>query len=260
MMKDTQPLHRWMLPQSSARVRRVTRSRAGVSPDFESAVLSSMPAGPSFGTGRGTPLIADITRRWCRFIPARAGNSVTVTDVVPVARRFIPARAGNSLYLHSSSNSTPVHPRACGELKKSRPWTNSTGGSSPRVRGTLTRLVPSYLLLRFIPARAGNSLRHIRRIGAKPVHPRACGELARFSWSTSQDCGSSPRVRGTLTPSRSTFNHFTVHPRACGELLCMRFLASWFSGSSPRVRGTPIPDSRLNPIGRFIPARAGNSL
>ena len=52
MMKDTQPLHRWMLPQSSARVRRVTRSRAGVSPDFESAVLSSMPAGPSFGTGR----------------------------------------------------------------------------------------------------------------------------------------------------------------------------------------------------------------
>ena len=52
MMKDTQPLHRWVLPQSSARVRRVTRSRAGVSPDFESAVLSSMPAGPSFGTGR----------------------------------------------------------------------------------------------------------------------------------------------------------------------------------------------------------------
>ena len=35
MMKDTQPIHRWVLPQSSVGNRRVTCSCARVSPDFE---------------------------------------------------------------------------------------------------------------------------------------------------------------------------------------------------------------------------------
>ena len=35
MMKDTQPMHRWVLPQSSVGGRRVTCSRARVLPDFE---------------------------------------------------------------------------------------------------------------------------------------------------------------------------------------------------------------------------------
>ena len=134
------------------------------------------------------------------------------------------------------------------------------------------------LIVRFIPACAGN--RHSRRsfCAHRPVHPRVCGEQSGHSLANSIGLGSSPRVRGTgpLFPRKTRFWRFIpacagnssvhstmagsvpVHPRVCGEQSGHSLANSIGLGSSPRVRGT---DARL--MGwmvhhRFIPACAGN--
>ena len=133
-------------------------------------------------------------------------------------------------------------------------------GSSPRVRGTDRLRRRRQPLGRFIPARAGNR----------------CRDAADNLW-----VGSSPRVRGTdavfatedhwmrFIPARagnrpklSIFRRLpTVHPRACGEQPPMPIRDRSTAGSSPRVRGAPQP---VHPRAcgelhsRFIPARAGN--
>ncbi len=91
------------------------------------------------------------------FIPARAGNMTEHTGRTHVAIgssprvrgtcasksgaragcRFIPARAGNMIQRRTACRSLPVHPRACGEHADTIASMRSSGGSSPRVRGTL---------------------------------------------------------------------------------------------------------------------------
>ena len=57
-----------------------------------------------------------------------------------------------------------------------------------------------------------------------------------------------------MTPNASP----TVHPRACGEQPCVLYSFPLRVGSSPRLRGTVNAAMSANPIGRFIPAPAGN--
>ena len=74
-------------------------------------------------------------------------------------------------------------------------------GSSPRLRGTAPRSVPGMDVNRFIPAPAGNRLLRQCGLTSTAVHPRACGE--QISWMTSPPWvyGSSPRLRGTVSPA-----------------------------------------------------------
>ena len=91
-------------------------------------------------------------------------------------RRFIPACAGNICPPVPSNSIMTVHPRVCGEHlgRLSRPA--PTFGSSPRVRGTYKSTVRPCLILRFIPACAGNISSGSRRRDELSVHPRVCGE------------------------------------------------------------------------------------
>ena len=50
--------------------------------------------------------------------------------------RFIPARAGNTFSVTSSGLVTPVHPRPCGEHGEGNEMDNGGKGSSPPARGT----------------------------------------------------------------------------------------------------------------------------
>ena len=50
--------------------------------------------------------------------------------------RFIPACAGNSASPEMIEDTTPVHPRVCGEQSETFTKSASPFGSSPRVRGT----------------------------------------------------------------------------------------------------------------------------
>ena len=147
------------------------------------------------------------------------------------------------------------------------------------MRGTLHGGAQSTGSLRFIPARAGNSVGHVVSSRVRSVHPRACGELPAVVTTSARSAGSSPRVRGTprrgcqhagrrrFIPARAGNSarwrpidrKSAVHPRACGELNAdMESRGEW-TGSSPRVRGTRIDRARLRHGTRFIPARAGNS-
>ena len=176
-----------------------------------------------------------------RFIPARAGNA----DDRAVTRRYddgsSPRVRGTRGAERGDHGTTPVHPRACGERagldgRDRSPHrfiparagnaplrctvSQLVAGSSPRVRGTLSRLI-------------SGSWRY-------PVHPRACGERA------------DARGHGIRLD--------TVHPRACGERACRGITRQQVNGSSPRVRGTLIGTDDANDCNRFIPARAGNAL
>ena len=112
-----------------------------------------------------------------------------------------------------------------------------------------------------------------------PVHPRVCGEHFSTNDRSQENCGSSPRMRGTRNKGSAEKVHgrfipayagntegvgvghclVPVHPRVCGEHALPQSHTHIQSGSSPRMRGTrPVPRPRPEPS-RFIPAYAGNT-
>ena len=194
--------------------------------------------------------------------------------------RFIPAPAGNATLPRRQWRTSSVHPRACGERRGSMRPSSSSGGSSPRLRGTRTVTIAGASRSRFIPAPAGNAPDWSKRRDAQPVHPRACGERRSCSILTLTSPGSSPRLRGTRAkeqkarlPSRfipapagnARFHaaepfRWAVHPRACGERALSNVIKYSDRGSSPRLRGTQGFGRRCAGGDRFIPAPAGNAL
>ena len=134
-------------------------------------------------------------------------------------------------------------------------------------------------MIRFIPACAGNTRLVSPDLTPVAVHPRVCGEHKDVWKEEHTVAGSSPRVRGThgsrahvahlvrfipacagnTQQSRSELRQFEVHPRVCGEHGSLFQVVGTDNGSSPRVRGTQENVPRQNPLGRFIPACAGNT-
>ena len=193
--------------------------------------------------------------------------------------RFIPAPAGNTFPPPFLSRSISVHPRACGEHLNRIQNHGAILGSSPRLRGTHSRIGRQHVKRRFIPAPAGNTWVEPFYIPCISVHPRACGEHRVACTQTLLLLGSSPRLRGTLSPSDLSlpWSRFipapagntrlggpdkmsiTVHPRACGEHSASRTARPDRCGSSPRLRGTLLYALRSAAVKRFIPAPAGNT-
>ena len=248
---------------------------------------------------RGTPRPGRLQAREPRFIPAQAGNTFGHVAPTPkytvhpraggehaAARphrigitRFIPAQAGNTSYSSASMSGFPVHPRAGGEHFSVVAARASYSGSSPRGRGTRDSPLGADLRVRFIPARAGNTTRATCSTAMRTVHPRAGGEHNHGPGVCFSLGGSSPRGRGTpellehghevrrFIParagntwcSRGPSSRCTVHPRAGGEHRAPTIPDGSTSGSSPRGRGTLRPAPLASGVGRFIPARAGNT-
>ncbi len=242
-------------------VRRVSEGRFGSSPHLR-------------GThGRSDPMI----KRF-RFIPAPAGNTLdllgqcrlrtvhprtcgehwgfssvdlglngssphlrgTLNSGRPIAgqRRFIPAPAGNTTTAHFRRQNPTVHPRTCGEHADRIYKSSFRSGSSPHLRGTLLGLTNVQARLRFIPAPAGNTA-HLRPRRRRPaVHPRTCGEHVGSPPTGTGFNGSSPHLRGTLSP------------RDKHDLIC-RFI--------PAPAGNTGACAAPTASTRFIPAPAGNT-
>ena len=115
----------------------------------------------------------------------------------PTITGIIPADAGNTTTSDDSLCDCWDHPRGCGEHYGWAGGVDLSEGSSPRMRGTLTRGFSSAVDGGIIPADAGNTaFRH-----GMPVqlwdHPRGCGEHWCNGLAVSTTCGSSPRMRGT---------------------------------------------------------------
>ena len=115
-------------------------------------------------------------------------------------RRFIPARAGNTSTSQSTVKSISVHPRSRGEHVSSIILATFHAGSSPLARGTLPYDTLEYDGLRFIPARAGNTLPRRLLSRSVPVHPRSRGEHLTRRGAAVYIVGSSPLARGTHFP------------------------------------------------------------
>ena len=137
--------------------------------------------------------------------------------------------------------------------------TGRPDGSSPHARGTLLGALEKLVLLRFIPACAGNAgCRRRPRIGGS-VHPRIRGERGASVPVVGSAGGSSPHTRGTRVEVRArrfmmrfipayagnasglslTRGIQSVHPRIRGERLDLHQKRHCTSGSSPHTRGTP---------------------
>ena len=147
------------------------------------------------------------------------------------------------------------------------------------MQGTLHAFDVPAITLRFIPARAGNTLRPQRQLPLPSAHPRSRGEHVLAETHGEGGYGSSPLARGTryrswlalgsrrLIPARagSTFPGsprtaiVSAHPRSCGEHNHRYTAAGAGFGSSPLARGTPQKGIALMCRGRLIPARAGNT-
>ena len=197
----------------------------------------------------------------------------------PAKIRFIPAYAGNARFATPETSAWAVHPRVCGERVYNSSVTGQLSGSSPRMRGTRCRSRAVGGSARFIPAYAGNARPQWPRCCRRAVHPRVCGERPSAAYRARGQCGSSPRMRGTLRnyrPSRPSVRFIPayagnaselptkpslrpVHPRVCGERVLPAATFEFHRGSSPRMRGTHNRRFSGATVCRFIPAYAGNA-
>ena len=193
--------------------------------------------------------------------------------------RLIPTRAGNTTRASPSLVPSSAHPRSRGEHQLLDLCRSRNYGSSPLARGTLIALIGSVLVLRLIPARAGNTpgLSPPRRQWS--AHPRSRGEHVLLKSGSVFDSGSSPLARGTrhvgfrvgrdtrLIPARAgnTFHASqneilsAAHPRSRGEHHRAMVSVSILFGSSPLARGTLNFLRESQRFSRLIPARAGNT-
>ena len=141
--------------------------------------------------------------RMVLLLNAPSGSSPLARGTRPVGprggrgARFIPARAGNTLSSRSGTASTTVHPRSRGEHRSARYTMPGWNGSSPLARGTRGGAPDRGRRDRFIPARAGNTSCRRTTGTARPVHPRSRGEHPIRSSICESFFGSSPLARGT---------------------------------------------------------------
>ena len=102
-----------------------------------------------------TSVLSSTFARQNRALPLHPWSGRGSGDCRPP--RFIPARAGNAVSPTDLRASTAVHPRASGERTVKMTVGNDRIGSSPRERGTQRRGRRASQHWRFIPARAGNA-------------------------------------------------------------------------------------------------------
>ena len=113
---------------------------------------------------------------------------------------IIPAYAGNTQSNTMRGASVWDHPRVCGEHSASVVSLRGAWGSSPRMRGTRSRLPVSW------------------SVGGD--HPRVCGEHVRDLPFVLVHAGSSPRMRGTLPQCRGAQSAHGIIPAYAGNTTC----------------------------------------
>ena len=271
------------------------RSR-GEHPEAQARQLMMVGSSP---LARGTPRSPSEATDDGRFIPARAGNTAAGSRAPrpnsvhprsrgehfrtqhrirwgggssPLARgtphrarlrgpdlRFIPARAGNTAGRRPTGSSSSVHPRSRGEHHHLRDRRALLIGSSPLARGTPDRPHWGGIYLRFIPARAGNTM----GLGGRDVSARGSSPLARGTRGHVERERLvirfiPARAGNTPTPPWRPSSR-PVHPRSRGEHRDVTLPVGAHHGSSPLARGTRYATLTIDMRRRFIPARAGNT-
>ena len=92
--------------------------------------------------------------------------------------RIIPAHAGQTTGPSNRPGARTDHPRTCGANLLGSLKVRHEGGSSPHMRGKQMRCCPGHVVLRIIPAHAGQTIDDFRRYATSADHPRTCGANA----------------------------------------------------------------------------------
>src|SRR5690606_21359655 len=125
---------------------------------------------------RGTQLEDKYRRQHIMVHPRTCREHAIPSQDGGLIFRFIPAPAGNTFPLLSTVLVCAVHPRTCGEHFIRRAYSSSKDGSSPHLRGTRQKPLATLVVVRFIPAPAGNTTTAAWAPSRWSVHPRTCGE------------------------------------------------------------------------------------
>ncbi len=148
--------------------------------------------------------------RWRGEHSTNVSNPAHVGGLSPLARgtpwrskfwwrnnRFIPAGAGNTTSWKLSICQTSVYPRWRGEHPGMAHRFRVPGGLSPLARGTRFPFLSGNIVLRFIPAGAGNTCAPSYAIFPIAVYPRWRGEHSIATVTRCGVLGLSPLTRGT---------------------------------------------------------------
>ena len=178
-------------------------------------------------------------RRHSRRSPTGSSPLARGTRADPAHRRrpyrFIPARAGNTTTSTTRMRRSTVHPRSRGEHYQGFHAAMNDAGSSPLARGTHEERQVLGPDVRFIPARAGNTLPCLYPLTHSPVHPRSRGEHKNATILTRPFTGSSPLARGTRYVRVALDQRDRFIPARAGNT----------AASTPRLAGGPVhPRSR----------------
>ena len=145
---------------------------------------------------RGTPRLRCVTPSLSGIIPAYAGNTVIGAYIAPGVRD---------------------HPRICGEHMNVTGYQETPWGSSPHMRGTPQRPIPTTGALGIIPAYAGNTHTSNHRTCDAWDHPRICGEHHCSMLAVVFAVGSSPHMRGTHVTGAGTSYNSGIIPAYAGN-------------------------------------------
>ena len=138
------------------------------------------------------------------------------------ASRLIPARAGKTVSMTEVEVPAQAHPRSRGENYPACSIWYPSEGSSPLARGKPVRLGNGWIIPRLIPARAGKTRSPPSRRRTCRAHPRSRGENLCGARTSPTNPGSSPLARGKRSPGHA--------PRICARLIPAR------AGKTPRPR------------------------
>ena len=89
---------------------------------------------------------------------------------------LIPACAGKTWLAGKKRQENGAHPRVCGENPRPQPCSETSRGSSPRVRGKPKAAAVFRNIKGLIPACAGKTRCRSLRSARSRAHPRVCGE------------------------------------------------------------------------------------
>ena len=159
-------------------------------------------------------------------------------------------------------------------------FNGSTKGLSPRERGNHMQPLIEEILLRSIPARAGEPRGNLSALRWRTVYPRASGGTSGLRSARVTAEGLSPRERGNQARGGDPFPEHgsiparageprrpcrrlrpaPVYPRASGGTRASSSSGAPLSGLSPRERGNLSAEVDTSMPARSIPARAGEPL
>ena len=170
-----------------------------------------------------------------------------------------------------------VYPRVCGGTERAGARRIIDRGLSPRMRGNPSRAAGSPVMLRSIPAYAGEPLLLFGIVDDGVVYPRVCGGTTTTVRAPTAADGLSPRMRGNRLAARisvcrgrsipayagephagTQYNRaHWVYPRVCGGTKMVVSATPQPGGLSPRMRGNQICSDADCWCARSIPAYAG---